>query len=228
MSKIYAVSVKKGGAGKTATTKNLAAAFSKLGKSVLVVDLDCQHYLSNLQGFEPDGKGTLTNMIVEYISGIEVNFEEYIRYHEEEKVSYIPCNETLAAVEGFLAQDGLGNKTLSNIFKNPLFEKFEYILFDCPTNVDGLLVSNAYKAADKLIIPVQAEPECYEGVPGTIQKMMLIKQNDNLPDIIEGFIVTMYRNTLTNRKVTEALKESYGDLVFTSYIPRLEEAVRPG
>ncbi|WP_195543437.1 nucleotide-binding protein [Massiliimalia timonensis] len=48
---------KKGGAGKTVTTKNLAAAFSKLGKSVLVVGLDCQHYLSNLQGFEPDGKG---------------------------------------------------------------------------------------------------------------------------------------------------------------------------
>ena len=72
----------------------------------------------------------------------------------------------------------------------------------------------------------KAEPECYEGVPGTIQKMMLIKQNDKLPDIIEGFIVTMYRNTLTNRKVTEALKESYGDLVFTSYIPRLEEAVK--
>ncbi len=168
-------------------------------------------------------------MIMEYISGIEVNFEEYIRYHEEEKMSYIPCNETLTVIEGFWVQDGLGNKTLVSIFRNPVSEKFEYILFDCPTNVDGLLVSNSYKeAADKLIIPVQAEPECYEGVPGTIQKMMLIKQNDKLPDIIEGFIVTMYRNTLTNRKVTEALKESYGDLIFTSYIPRLEEAVRPG
>lgn len=126
-------------------------------------------------------------MIMEYISGIEVNFEEYIRYHEEEKMSYIPCNETLAAIEGFWVQDGLGNKTLVSIFRNPVSEKFEYILFDCPTNVDGLLVSNSYKeAADKLIIPVQAEPECYEGVSGTIPKMMSIKQNDKLPDINRG------------------------------------------
>ena len=226
MSKIFSVAIEKGGVGKTTTAKNIAAGLSLHGKKVLLIDLDSQHHLSNWQGFEPDGKGTLANLIFAYITGTNPDYTEYIRHNEEENIDYIPSDKRLAAIDSFLAQEGSENKTLNDIFRSEFFHKYDYIIFDCPTAVDGILVSNAFRASDKLIIPVQAEKFCYDGVPGIIQKMILIKQTDCYADIIEGIVLTMYHNTNMNKQVCQALVESYGDLVYPTPVPRLEEAVK--
>ena len=55
--KTIAVYHNKGGVGKTTTVVNLAAAFSKMGKRVLVIDLDSQAnttYATGLVKFEDE------------------------------------------------------------------------------------------------------------------------------------------------------------------------------
>ena len=54
MSKIVVLANQKGGAGKTITTFNLAAELARLGKTVLMVDLDPQSSLTHMLGIVAD------------------------------------------------------------------------------------------------------------------------------------------------------------------------------
>ena len=59
--KIVSVINQKGGTGKTTTTINLGSALSKLGKKILLVDLDPQANLSYSLGLE-DLAGTMADV----------------------------------------------------------------------------------------------------------------------------------------------------------------------
>ena len=51
---VYALSLEKGGCGKTALAVNIAAAFQQLGLRVLLVDLDAQASATHWLGIDPD------------------------------------------------------------------------------------------------------------------------------------------------------------------------------
>lgn len=162
MSNIIAVSLEKGGVGKTTTVLNIGAGLAQVGQNVLLVDLDQQSHLSRWLEFEQDGKPTISELIYQEVSSIHSNqYDDFIRHNEKENVDYIPANKMLGGIYAILGADGESNTVLSRIFKNEFFVRYNYILFDCPTAVDNLLVSNALQCSTKLLMPVQAELLAY-------------------------------------------------------------------
>jgi chromosome partitioning protein len=226
MSHIIAVSLEKGGVGKTTTVLNIGAGLRQVGQNVLLVDLDQQSHLSRWLSFEPDGRPTISELIYQEVSRVHSNdYTDFIRHNDKEDIDFIPANKMLGGIYAILGADGESNTVLSRIFKQEFFHRYDYILFDCPTAVDNLLVSNALQASTKLLLPIQAELLAYESVPAMLQRYMAIKQVQNIKPYIQGMLVTMFsaRTNMSN-DVLKALRESYGDMVFEKPIPMLQEA----
>lgn len=176
--------------------------------------------------FKPDGKPTISELIYQEVSHIHSNnYVDFIRHNEKENLDFIPANKMLGGIYAILGADGESNTVFSRIFRDEFFHQYDYILFDCPTAVDNLLISNALQCSDKLLLPVQAELLAYEGVPAMLQRFMAIKQTKNIAPLIQGMLVTMY-NVRTNmsNEVYDTLTTSYGGLVFKEPIPMLQEA----
>jgi chromosome partitioning protein len=97
---------------------------------------------------------------------------------------------------------------------------YDYILVDCSPSL-GLITVNALTAAHSVIIPVQAEYFALEGISKLLNTVRIIKSRLNPSLRIEGFLLTMYdaRLRLANQ-IYEELKTHFGDMVFTTVIPR--------
>lgn len=214
-----AVSNQKGGVGKTTTVLNLGAALAINNRRVLLVDCDPQHHLSNWLNFTPDGKPTTSDIIFSAVTNQPIDFENCIRHKPDEKIDFIPSINVLAGMLGIIATDNNSSNVISRIFDNSYFnDNYDYILFDCQTALD-LLVTNVLKACDKLLIPVQADLLSYDGVEQMTETFMRVKNDTDIKKYLIGMLVTMYQtNTKHSAAVFDALKESYGDLVFNTYI----------
>lgn len=214
-----AVSNQKGGVGKTTTVINIGAALALLKCRVLLVDCDPQHHMSNWLGYVPGGKPTISDIIFNTVTNQKIDYSAYIRHNENENLDYIPSANVLAGMLGIIGTDSDSSTVISRIFNNDYFNNhYDFIIFDCQTALD-LLVTNVLKACNKLLIPVQADVLSYDGVQEMIDKFIHIKNDTNIQKYLIGMLVTMYQaNTNHSATIYNALKESYGNLVFNTYI----------
>lgn len=223
MKTIIAVANQKGGVAKTTTTINIGAGLVLSGKKVLLVDADHQGNLSKWLGYSSnDGKLTVSELIWQTVSGVKQPVDDFIRHNDTENIDYIPSNFMLAGIISILGTDSDSITVFSRLFSDSYFEKYDYIIIDCPPTLD-LLVANVLKVCDKVLIPVQSDYWAYEGVDQLLATLQRAKQKD-IHQYILGILVTMF-NKCTNsaKEIVSALKDSYGDLVFNTEISYRDE-----
>ena len=221
--KIIAVANQKGGVAKTTSVINIGAGLALKGKKVLLVDTDNQSHLSRFLGYDgTDGKPTISELIWQTVSKVQKPVSEAIR-KSELGVDYIPSNFMLAGIISILGTDSDSTGVFSRLFSDGTFDEYDYIIIDCPPTLD-LLVSNALKACDKVLIPVQSDFWAYEGVDQILATLQRAKQTSDIKPYVLGMLVTMFnKRTNSARAIMDAMNESYGEYVFENAIAFRDE-----
>lgn len=212
MRHIIAILNQKGGVGKTTSTINIGAYLAKMGRSVLIVDLDPQGNATSGLG----KSGQFTASTYDLLLG-GATLSDAIIDVDGADLSLVPANAHLAGVEVELVSQHNRESRLKTVLAQA---SQDYVLIDCPPSL-GLLSVNALTACDSVIIPVQAEYYALEGLTqllGTIQK---VKKGLN-PDLdLLGVVVTMYDSrTSLSDSVYKELQKHFGQKLFKTVIPR--------
>jgi chromosome partitioning protein len=101
----------------------------------------------------------------------------------------------------------------------PLRERFDIILIDCPPSL-GLLTVNALSAADEVIIPVQCEYLALEGLGHLSHTIRLVQANLNPRLRIRGIVLTMFDGRTNIAKQVQDEVRKHFDNTFRAVIPR--------
>lgn len=216
MAKIYTVVNQKGGVGKTTTSINLSAKLGELGLRVLIVDLDPQANATASLGVE---RHKLNAGIYELIIGTG-NANDIMLHHARYKISLIPSTVNLSGAEIELIDLPDREKRLQKVL-DPLRDRFDYIMIDCPPSLGLLTLNGLIAARDGVIIPVQCEYLALEGLGQLTQTLQRIRQN-LFPDLtIRGVLLTMFDGrTNLSADVRAEVQKFFPNLVFEAFIPR--------
>ena len=213
MGKIIAVANQKGGVGKTTTCVNLSACIGKLGKKVLVCDMDPQGNTTSALGIN---KNRLTKSIYDVIIGGEKVKNAVVK---SKYCDVLPANRELsgAGIELVGVDDReYALKTALSEVK----EKYDFIFIDCPPSLE-LLTVNSLTAAEGVLIPVQCEYFALEGLSDLMNTVRIIRKKLNPGLEIEGILMTMYDGrTNLSMQVCEEVKKYFKDKVYSVAIPR--------
>jgi chromosome partitioning protein len=209
--RIYAFANQKGGVGKTTTAINLAACLADAGQRALVVDLDPQANATSGLGMRANGTSTY-----DLLDGVPL--AELAKPTRWENLFLVPSRPELAGAAVELSRRDDGERYLAESLANA--EGFDYVLLDCPPSL-GPLTVNALAAADRVIVPVQAEYYALEGLSQIVQSIDLVKTRLNPRLGIAGILMTMVDGrTRLSSDVAAEVRRHFGPLVFDTVVPR--------
>lgn len=211
----------KGGVGKTTSAANIGAALHRMGKRVLLVDFDPQANLTIHFGFLPEGENIYDALKGKYPLPIRC---------QKDAPDIVAATIDLAGAELELATEP-GREYLLKSLLEPVFEKYDYILIDCPPAL-GLLTLNALSASNSVIVPIEPGKFAAVGMGKLFEIMEKVRIRINAD--LAGYKVLItkvdVRKSLHN-DVSDMLREHYGEKVFSTRIRTnvsLEEAQMQG
>ena len=212
----------KGGTGKTTTCVNLGVDLAREGKRVLLVDCDPQGSLTISLGHpQPDSLHVTLSDLMGNVLKDEPVFPQDVILHHEEGVDLLPANISLAGMDVSLVNAMSRETTLKRVL-GYCSRDYDHILLDCSPSL-GMLTINALAAADRIIIPVQAQYLSVKGVEQLLGTVARVKQNINHKLKIDGVLLTMVDSRTNNSKeIAALLRGTYGGKVkvFETEIPR--------
>jgi len=219
----------KGGCGKTTTTVNLAGALEADGHRVLVMDLDPQAHATLALGIDPD---ELDENLYEVLAepGGESQLASVL-VNVSERMDLAPSSIVMSALEQKLAAERQDTRTQRlTVALEKLGPAYDYVLIDCPPNV-GLLTFNALRAAQEVIIPLEASFFAIDGVQRLLETIGLL--SDRIAHDLEVRILpTLYDGrTRYARQTLADIRELFKDMCFDTVIRqnvKLREAARHG
>lgn len=221
----------KGGVGKTTSTYNLGWELGKLGKKVLLVDLDSQGNLTMQSGVQrPDElKMTISTLMTKSIYDEELPAKEEVILNKD-MVDILPSNIELSNVEIQLVNATMREFVLKGILDEYKID-YDYMLIDCMPSL-LMLPINALAAADMVVIPVAPEFWAVKGIEALFNTIKTVKKKHiNRKLVIGGILITKYTPKLKSTKEMEnIIMDVFGERihVYDSKIPSLSKVADAG
>ncbi|MFW6139936.1 MAG: ParA family protein [Acidobacteriota bacterium] len=214
MSNIIAIANQKGGVGKTTTAINLGASLALKNSRVLVIDFDPQGMATAGMGIEKkENRGIYTALM----DGKDL-MEQVVPY-ELNNLYICPSSPELSGFEAEIYSVKNRETRLLKVLQE-VKQRFNFILIDCPPSL-GFLTINALTASDSILIPVQTEFFCMEGMPELLKTLDEVRSYLNPSLRIEGIVLTMYdERTNLSKQVANEIRNSLKEIVYEVIIPR--------
>lgn len=213
MTRIISLINNKGGVGKTTSCLNLGVALNKLGKKVLLVDIDPQGNLSDAFININQVQYTIKDLLEGNISDVN----QVLIKDVKNNMDLIPSNNLLNGTEEKIANK-MSRETLLRRILDPIKANYDYVLIDCPPSLN-LLVLNSLTASSEAIIPIATE---YHALTGTNTILQTITQvhdllNDSLN--LSGVFITKYdERTNNDREIKQAIQNNFKSLCYKTII----------
>ena len=205
MRQIISIVNHKGGVGKTTSVSSLGVALARMGKRVLLVDLDAQGNLTDTLTRTPGDRSIYDSLrTLETLPVVKIR----------EGLDLCPSSIDLVSMDLELADKREREFRLSQLLQGL---DYEYILLDCPPSL-GLLTINALTASTKVIIPLTPEALPAKGLGTLLDIIERTKETLNPGLSLGGILITRYNRRKINRLVEETLRETFGDSGFKAKI----------
>lgn len=218
-----AIANQKGGVGKTTTAANLGAALARLGKKVLLVDLDPQAALTYSFGFDP------YKLIASVYSVMMKSNPSVVRVMQPVNTArtllLLPANNDLSTAEVQMVNLTDSVFRLRNALDHSQFP-VDYVLIDTPPNLN-LLTINGLVAADYVLVPIAPTYLAMRTVRALMENIWRIKARLNQNLKLLGMLPTLYIPSALSDEHIQTLVDVFGTKVYktpVSYDEVFEEA----
>jgi chromosome partitioning protein len=217
----------KGGTGKTTICYNYGWYLAeKKDKKVLFMDFDPQTNLVQALGKASDeSKVNLDNLMIDYLKGKKINFEDYV-IKITDNIDLLPSSNNISLVEEYLT-DYLINKTFSehkiykalnrNMMIRDILEEnisenhYDYIVIDPQSNF-SLLSTTSIIYARKVIVVIKPEWFSLLNIDYLSKIIKNLERKYNVEIKIVGIIVNAFeKRKKAPEYVVDTLQKKYGN-----------------
>ena len=204
MTRTIAVSLSKGGVGKTTTAVNLSAGLALSGFKVLLVDTDTQGQDSYMLGVKP--AAGLTELLTKELDKHEAIMQA------RKNLWLLSGGKSLAGIKRIIDRKDFGGELTLTEVLSPLENHFDYIIIDTSPGWDPLTV-NVLFYVKEVLVPVALEVMALQGLIEFLKSLSSIQKYRK--DVSLKYILPTFldRRVSSPEKILDKLIELYGDHV---------------
>jgi chromosome partitioning protein len=223
--RIISVINQKGGCGKTTTAVNLSACLAQNKKKVLLIDIDPQAHAT--YGLNINAEQSIYDVLSK-LTHRKAKLEDIIK-KVDTNFDIAPSSIILSTLEQELAGEIGRESRLWDVFNN-FNGGYDYILIDCPPNL-GILTINAIRAAQSIIIPVEASRFSLEGLSQLNEIMKLVAERLDHHVDFKVLVVNFDSRLMHSFKMLDEIKAGFKEKMFDTIVHvnvRIKEAQHQG
>lgn len=218
---IVTIANQKGGVGKTTCAVNIASAYAKMDKNVLVIDADAQaNTTSHLGVLEMAQKQN--RYLYDAIEQESDKLKDYVIQTKFKNIDCLAADGRLKNVSSKYKGELNQFYVLHPILKSEEISKYDLVIIDTHPAFDTLPQS-ALSASDYYLIPLFPEEHSLQGLADQIKSANSVIKYQNPMLTFLGCVISRYdRNNATHRKIEERFRElakESGFKVFSVTIP---------